>query len=400
MAYSAGASPLPPPPPSPGASGNRTSQHVVGGMSSNLAYTPGADLLKARQGFNEGGMNSGALNRGFFNGQAPQEALDFSQRNTNSMQAGQGLSGGQAIANTLNQHSLGNIRPANAPGGLGFGRSNSLGVVRQHTLTGNEVTGGTYTPDPTPVAPPPPPPPPPATGGGGSAADTSIPNPMGGGGPSVTIPKGTTEIQIDGNNWTAIGTNGQPTAGGGTGSGGGGGYVPPTPGTGVVPAGTPAPVSGPNTNAGLSTTSTGSFGAGPVSSGPTPAQIAEQAARQREADERALAEQQARLQAEAATAAEKLRVAQIAEAERQRIAAESAKALQAQQAAAEAARVAEAQRVANLKINPATGKAWTIEQARANWDAHKYGAKTMKGPNGSTVYTPAYREYLSIRGLV
>ena len=150
----------PPPPINPiaGAGGSRKNKHIVGGSTSNVAYTPGANLLAARQGYQQNlGSSQNAMQRGFFQGQA-QQAPDFSAVATNSMQQGQGLTQGQAVGNTLNQHSLGQVRPTNAPVGLGFGRSNALGFVRQHTLTGNEATdsGMTYTPT---AAPPPPPPP-------------------------------------------------------------------------------------------------------------------------------------------------------------------------------------------------------------------------------------------------
>lgn len=149
-----------PPPPPIRAGGNRSNKHVVGGANSNVAYTPGTNLMNARSAYQTnqdqgGGQN--ALQRGFFQGQN-EVAPDFSQVSTNAMQQGQGLAQGQAIGNTLFQHTLGNLRSPNAPTGLGFGRSNTLGVVRQHTVTGNEAmdSGMSYTATPAPNPPPPP----------------------------------------------------------------------------------------------------------------------------------------------------------------------------------------------------------------------------------------------------
>lgn len=148
-----------PPPPPISASGNRKNKHIVGGDTSNVSYMPGQNLLSAREGYQAnkdlGFMPANALQRGMFQGQVA-EAPDFSQTGTNALPAGQGLTSAQAAGNTLFQQSLGNIRPANAPAGLGFGRSNALGAVRQHTLTGNEAmdSGMTYTPAPTPPPPP------------------------------------------------------------------------------------------------------------------------------------------------------------------------------------------------------------------------------------------------------
>lgn len=159
-----------PPPPPIQAGGSRKNKHIVGGQTSNVSYMPGANLLAARQGFqgnqDQGQPQNSPMARGFFQGNVA-EAPDFTQTAVNALPSGQGLTSAQAAGNTLFQNSLGNIRAANAPSGLGYGRSNALGVVRQHTLTGNEAVdpGVTYTPTtPTPAPPtttttaPPPPP--------------------------------------------------------------------------------------------------------------------------------------------------------------------------------------------------------------------------------------------------
>lgn len=159
----AGMSPYAAAPPPPPIGGNRKSKLIVGGQTSNLGYTAGADLQNARTAYQTNqqmGVPQNALQRGFIQGQA-QGAPDFTQSQTNQMQAGQGLTPAQAQGRQLQQNTLGQVRPTNAPQGLGYGRSNALGVVRQHTINGNEMTDGSMSYNATP--PPPPPPVAPAT---------------------------------------------------------------------------------------------------------------------------------------------------------------------------------------------------------------------------------------------
>lgn len=194
----AGLSPYAAAPPPPPIGGNRKTKHIVGGSTSNVAYAPGNNLQQARTAYQTNqtmARPQNALQRGFFQGQTP-EAPNFSSVGTNQMQAGQGLSAPNALGNTLNQFAMGNVRAPNAPAGLGFGRSNALGVVRQHTITGNEGfdAGMTYTPS---AAPPPPPPAPvapqpsapvtpaPTTGGNGTGGVVG-----GTGGNISTVPAG------------------------------------------------------------------------------------------------------------------------------------------------------------------------------------------------------------------
>lgn len=170
--------------------GNRKKKHIVGGATSNVAYTPGANLQMARSGFqqNQGIVGTNAMQRGFFQGQQD-VAPNFSAVQTNQMQAGQAPGQAQSVGNTLFQNTMGNVRPANAPAGLGFGRSNALGVVRQHTISGNEGldSGMTYTPTAAPPPPPPTPVAPPQQTTGTSGTGTLIP----GANPNDGTPLGT-----------------------------------------------------------------------------------------------------------------------------------------------------------------------------------------------------------------
>lgn len=193
----AGMSPYAAAPPPPPIGGNRKSKLIVGGQTSNLGYTAGADLQNARTAYQTNqqmGVPQNALQRGFIQGQA-QGAPDFTQSQTNQMQAGQGLTTAQAQGRQLQQNTLGQVRPANAPQGLGYGRSNALGVVRQHTISGNEGLDPSMTY--TPTAAPPPPPPPTTTTATSSTSTTANPattnpNHAGPSGPTGwTVPAGT-----------------------------------------------------------------------------------------------------------------------------------------------------------------------------------------------------------------
>lgn len=195
--------PPPPPPPSGGLGGdggvqpvnspggNRTNLSMVAGADLNASYSPGASLLAARQGYHANPSVTNALSRGFFNA-VDADAPDFSQAHhsgiENPMTAAQeaALTPGQRLGNTLMQTSLGNVRAVNAPQGLGYGRSNALGAVRQWTLTGNEAfdNGLQYTQaTPPPVAATPPPPPPVAAPTAPAAAPPPQDNRQSGGAP-------------------------------------------------------------------------------------------------------------------------------------------------------------------------------------------------------------------------
>lgn len=195
--------PPPPPGPAPAAApanapgvnqgGNRTNKMLGGGLTSNFSYMPGADLLQARELYQNYGQNGNVLNRGMFDPNAGDAGPTFDAVGNsyieNPMQVGQQPTQSQAAGNSLFQHSMGNIRASNAPTGLGFGRSNSLGVVRQFQLTGNEAMANdlTYTPA---AAPPPPPPPPAAPPAPAPTPAAPTPSTERGAAPGATPPPG------------------------------------------------------------------------------------------------------------------------------------------------------------------------------------------------------------------
>lgn len=192
MAYSQTAAPIPPP---PSMGGNRANQHVVGNKTSNMGYAAGSNLQNARTLYQKGAQGT------TFRNQAPVRPR-FGYQPTNS---GQALpNAGQAAGNQMRANTIGQVRPANAPAGMGY-QNIAQGPVRQYTTpgsTGQEALGAhlTY----TPLPPPPSTPTKPAGAVKTPVAGTGTTKPS-----STTIPKSginpTVGPQADPNNPTGLG---------------------------------------------------------------------------------------------------------------------------------------------------------------------------------------------------
>lgn len=119
MTYSQGATPIPPPP----GGGNRNSQHVVGGKTSNLGYSAGANLQNARSLYQKGRAGSTFRNQSAVRPQ-------FNVANPTNQ--------AQATGNQLRANTVGLIRPANnTPGFSDYYAGNYRAAaepIRQHII--------------------------------------------------------------------------------------------------------------------------------------------------------------------------------------------------------------------------------------------------------------------------
>lgn len=169
MASAYNPTPLPPPP-SGFTGGNRTTQHVVGGASSNMGYSAGANLANARNNYAAGRAGS------TFRNQAAERPQFTSPGN------GIVPSNAQAIGAQMRANTSGMVQNPNSTPGMGYG--NLPAPIRQHTIAaqnGNEW--GSYNmAEVRGVAPTVPPPP--VVGGGVSTGGGGT---GGGGGGGIVL---------------------------------------------------------------------------------------------------------------------------------------------------------------------------------------------------------------------